>query len=295
VDGGITDLNPSKIALREAVELWPDQKLVLVSLGCGKQAQVQSKKVKGALNHFTNTFMKMLQTLTDVEKIHLSLCDTISGMKNSNIEYFRLNPDDLGSIQLDEHRDEVLEFMEGETELYCEKESQTFDYLCNLLGCNVLQKAATLFGEPSEFPYIQVKVRYATDLLISDLNGFSDPYVTIICNKKEQKTRVIKKNLNPKWYQTFKFYVSPMELRSFHENKELFMEFNVYDEDKLKKDDFLGFYLFFLNFIGSCEMNVVGLPCEEKIKKSFTLEDTPHGELFLEFVSHLWKMEGSEE
>eukprot|EP01080_Neovahlkampfia_damariscottae_P004454 gene4454-7829_t len=289
VDGGLTDLNPSKIALREAIELWPNDQIILVSLGCGKQSiqsEVHSnKKVKGALKHFTNTFMNMLQTLTDVEKIHLDLCDTITGMKkNSNIEYFRLNPPDLGSIQLDEHRDEVLDFMEGETELYCENENETFQHLCNLLGCLELKKKITLFGQPKFLPSIFLKIRFALDLMPMDFNGSSDPYVKIKFNKKVYTTRVIKKSLNPKWYQKFNLKISSNDLLEYNHLNELYIQFDLFDEDLLKSDDRLG----------SCEFNVLDKKFEsnQSYKLNFKLQDTLKGELFIEFKPNLWKIEG---
>nr|CAB3483345.1 unnamed protein product [Digitaria exilis] len=64
-----------------------------------------------------------------------------------------------------------------------------------------------------------------------DSNGFSDPYVKLQLGKQRFKTKVIKMNLNPTWDQEFSFLVGDI--------KDV-LKLDVYDEDILKMDDFLG-------------------------------------------------------
>ncbi|GJN03863.1 hypothetical protein PR202_ga21352 [Eleusine coracana subsp. coracana] len=64
-----------------------------------------------------------------------------------------------------------------------------------------------------------------------DSNGFSDPYVKLQLGKQRFKTKVIKTNLNPTWDQEFSFLVG--------DGKDV-LKLDVYDEDILSMDDFLG-------------------------------------------------------
>ncbi|OEL18733.1 C2 and GRAM domain-containing protein [Dichanthelium oligosanthes] len=64
-----------------------------------------------------------------------------------------------------------------------------------------------------------------------DSNGFSDPYVKLQLGKQRFKTKVIKVNLNPTWDQEFSFLVD--DVRDV-------LKLDVYDEDILRMDDFLG-------------------------------------------------------
>eukprot|EP01097_Dermamoeba_algensis_P003573 TRINITY_DN246_c0_g1_i1.p1 TRINITY_DN246_c0_g1~~TRINITY_DN246_c0_g1_i1.p1 ORF type:complete len:340 (-),score=73.26 TRINITY_DN246_c0_g1_i1:879-1898(-) len=77
---------------------------------------------------------------------------------------------------------------------------------------------------------IAVSVIEARDLLSKDSNGLSDPYCVITCGKKKQKTKVIEKTLNPKWGQTFVLDISTTTN----------IYFELYDKDRLTKDEFLG-------------------------------------------------------
>lgn len=54
---------------------------------------------------------------------------------------------------------------------------------------------------------VTVKVDEAVGLPPADQNGNTDPYVSVICEGQEQKTRVINGDLNPKWDATLKFKV----------------------------------------------------------------------------------------
>ena len=80
----------------------------------------------------------------------------------------------------------------------------------------------------------------AKDLLASDSNGFSDPYFKVPHRQpgvvdipgKKNKTKTIKKTLNPVWNHTFEMEYNPQAC-----NK-LLVE--VYDYDYIGKDDHLG-------------------------------------------------------
>ena len=50
------------------------------------------------------------------------------------------------------------------------------------------------------------------DLLVSDLSGTSDPYAKIAVGSRVHQTRVIKKELNPKWNERFLFTMKVKQL-----------------------------------------------------------------------------------
>ncbi|CAA7045627.1 unnamed protein product [Microthlaspi erraticum] len=78
---------------------------------------------------------------------------------------------------------------------------------------------------------LQVRVLEARNLPAMDLNGYSDPYVRLQLGKQRSRTKVVKKNLNPKWADDFSFGVDDL-------NEELVV--SVLDEDKYFNDDFVG-------------------------------------------------------
>ncbi|CAF0743353.1 unnamed protein product [Rotaria sp. Silwood1] len=94
---------------------------------------------------------------------------------------------------------------------------------------------------------LRVKVLRAVDLQRRDfLGGSSDPYVKILLQTRENRnqtidiaiTRTIPKTLNPLWNQDFTFRVDPTKHR---------LAFEVYDQNKITKDDFLGMFFVELN------------------------------------------------
>ncbi|CAD6264519.1 unnamed protein product [Miscanthus lutarioriparius] len=78
---------------------------------------------------------------------------------------------------------------------------------------------------------LTIRVIEARNLRAMDSNGFSDPYVKLHLGKQRFKTKVIKMNLNPTWDQEFSFLVGDV--------KDV-LKLDVYDEDILQMDDFLG-------------------------------------------------------
>ncbi|XP_037447870.1 C2 and GRAM domain-containing protein At1g03370-like [Triticum dicoccoides] len=78
---------------------------------------------------------------------------------------------------------------------------------------------------------LTVRVIGARNLRAMDFNGFSDPYVKLQVGKQRFKTKVVKMNLNPEWDQEFSFLVADV--------REV-LKLDVYDEDMIGTDDFLG-------------------------------------------------------
>ncbi|CAF0748147.1 unnamed protein product [Rotaria sordida] len=94
---------------------------------------------------------------------------------------------------------------------------------------------------------LRIKILRAIDLQRREfLVGSSDPYVKILLQTRENRnqtidianTRTIPKTQNPLWNQDFVFRVDPTKHR---------LVFEVYDQNKLTKDDFLGMFFVELN------------------------------------------------
>ncbi|CAF1144130.1 unnamed protein product [Rotaria sp. Silwood1] len=94
---------------------------------------------------------------------------------------------------------------------------------------------------------LRVKVLRAIDLQRRDfLGGTGDPYVKILLQSNENRnliidsarSRAIPKTLNPLWNQDFIFRVDPSKHR---------LAFEIYDQNKLTKDELLGMFFVDLN------------------------------------------------
>ncbi|XP_025000323.1 E3 ubiquitin-protein ligase NEDD4-like isoform X6 [Gallus gallus] len=95
-----------------------------------------------------------------------------------------------------------------------------------------------LAEEEEESRILRVKVVSGIDLAKKDIFGASDPYVKLslyVADENRElslvQTKTIKKTLNPKWNEEFYFRVNPTNHR---------LLFEVFDENRLTRDDFLG-------------------------------------------------------
>ncbi|KAI1904835.1 hypothetical protein AGOR_G00009760 [Albula goreensis] len=95
-----------------------------------------------------------------------------------------------------------------------------------------------LSEDEDESRVLRVKVIAGIDLAKKDIIGASDPYVKLSLYTAEEnrelalvQTKTIKKTLNPKWNEEFYFRVFPQNHR---------LLFEVFDENRLTRDDFLG-------------------------------------------------------
>ncbi|CAF1233195.1 unnamed protein product [Adineta steineri] len=94
---------------------------------------------------------------------------------------------------------------------------------------------------------LRIKVLRAIELQRRDfLGGSGDPYVKISLQIRENRnstidvarTRTVPKTLNPLWNQDFIFRVDPSKHR---------LQFEIFDQNKLTKDEFLGMFFVELN------------------------------------------------
>ncbi|CAF3633948.1 unnamed protein product [Adineta steineri] len=94
---------------------------------------------------------------------------------------------------------------------------------------------------------LRIKIIRAVDLQRRDfLGGSGDPYVKALLQTRESRnqtvdiarTRTVPKTLNPVWNQDFIFRVDPTKHR---------LVFEIYDQNKLTKDEFLGMFFIEIN------------------------------------------------
>lgn len=90
------------------------------------------------------------------------------------------------------------------------------------------------FGVGKEEKTLHISIIQARDLRAADFNN-SDPFVSINCNRRQTKTKVIMKTLDPEWNEHFEIDITD----PFHIIKVI-----VYDWDRFSSNDFLGQFIF---------------------------------------------------
>eukprot|EP00127_Corallochytrium_limacisporum_P005232 Clim_evm49s201 gene=Clim_evmTU49s201 len=98
----------------------------------------------------------------------------------------------------------------------------------------------------------------------------SDPYVILSAGVNQFKTKVINKNLNPVWNETFHLPV---------EEFPLVLKFKVYDRDRFDSDDFLGTATVSLSEKEIEALIEEGKEDEGEVEKLLKLEKIEHGEI----------------
>jgi len=79
---------------------------------------------------------------------------------------------------------------------------------------------------------ISVTIVEARGLPKSDhIGGKSDPYCVLFLERQKEKTRTVKKTLNPKWQAEFEFYVS---------DPQAVLEVSVFDWNRIFSDELIG-------------------------------------------------------
>lgn len=125
-DGGLLMNNPAAIAIHEAQLLWPEESIqCLVSIGCGKYTPAFVDRpdnlgaVGASIPKGTSLRMKLtslIESATDTEVVHRLLQDLLpSGT------YYRMNPTLSEWMNLDENRQEKLDQLRTDTQMYVRK------------------------------------------------------------------------------------------------------------------------------------------------------------------------------
>ena len=78
-------------------------------------------------------------------------------------------------------------------------------------------------------------VKEARGLTAKDSSGTSDPYALLVHGKQKHKTKVLYKELNPRWDETFEVQVDTLGLRPSHA-----LLLSVFDRDMIGADDLIG-------------------------------------------------------
>jgi len=112
----------------------------------------------------------------------------------------------------------------------------------------------------------------ASGLRSADLNGKSDPYVTLSLCGVQHRSRVVPRSLNPRWDEMFEFEGSLRDLTS-----EL-LQVVVLDRDCITRDDPLGSASVSLFDLRSVREKVVEAELSTKGRVSLVITWTAHGD-----------------
>ncbi|CEO96492.1 hypothetical protein PBRA_005101 [Plasmodiophora brassicae] len=115
-----------------------------------------------------------------------------------------------------------------------------------------------------------VKLIEARNLAKADfwpvLSRLSDPYVIFALGKNCAKSKIIRRNINPVWNETFGFRIN-------EEDDQAVLRVLVFDFDNFTAD----------HFIGSVEINLFGLQRGEMVDRWVDLQNVKTGQLRLQF------------
>ncbi|KAJ4973199.1 hypothetical protein NE237_006373 [Protea cynaroides] len=125
------------------------------------------------------------------------------------------------------------------------------------------QEGARGAMSPSRNGWIELVLIEARDLFGADFRGTSDPYVRVQYGNIKKRTKVMYKNLNPKWNQTFEFPDdgSPLVLHMKDHNA-----------------------LLPTSSIGDCVIEYKGLPPNKKVDKWIPLQGVKKGEIHIQIT-----------
>jgi len=117
---------------------------------------------------------------------------------------------------------------------------------------------------------VQVSVIEARDLVVADLNGFSDPYVIMVgSGGKRYRTKFKNKTLNPKWNESFQVDFSGTTK----------LQLTCWDKDTVGTDDFLGAIE-----LDIAQIQMDGTPAWFKLHPRHGKKDKVTGDILLSFV-----------
>ncbi|GIY62190.1 calcium-independent phospholipase A2-gamma [Caerostris extrusa] len=119
-DGGILVNNPTALGIHEAKLLWPSDPIQCVmSLGSGRYIpQVASAVTYTSLK---TKILKVIDSATDTEAVHIIVNDLLSPYT-----YFRFNPYLTEFLTLDENREEKLDQMKRDAQMYLRRNEYKF-------------------------------------------------------------------------------------------------------------------------------------------------------------------------
>uniref|UniRef100_UPI003AAD3C81 multiple C2 and transmembrane domain-containing protein 2-like isoform X2 n=1 Tax=Centroberyx gerrardi TaxID=166262 RepID=UPI003AAD3C81 len=128
----------------------------------------------------------------------------------------------------------------------------TDNHSCEM-GSDAPSVAESIRDSPRSF-LLTINLREGRNLVIRDRCGTSDPYVKFkLDGKTFYKSKVVYKNLNPTWNETFSLPVKDLDRRLY---------IKVYDRD-LTTDDFMGSTSFLLSDLEIDKISELSLPLDD--------------------------------
>ncbi|XP_020592364.1 synaptotagmin-3-like [Phalaenopsis equestris] len=135
---------------------------------------------------------------------------------------------------------------------------------------------------------LHVKVVRAINLLKMDILGKSDPYVKLSLSEDRlpsKKTSVKMSNLNPEWYENFKFIVKDPQTQV--------LQLHLYDWEKVKAHDKLGMQVVPLSSLVPHEMKEITLDLLKNMNPNDPHNKKDRGKLVLELTFEPFREEFS--
>ncbi|XP_054719774.1 LOW QUALITY PROTEIN: calcium-independent phospholipase A2-gamma-like [Uloborus diversus] len=127
-DGGIMINNTAALGIHEAKLLWPSDSIdCVVSLGSGRY--IPTGEPAGTSTSLKTKVMKIIDSATDTEAVHIALNDLLSPDT-----YFRINPYLTEFLSLDENRAEKLDQMKTDAQMYLRRNEYKFLKLVQVLN-----------------------------------------------------------------------------------------------------------------------------------------------------------------
>ena len=208
----------------------------------GKQ-RYKSKTVKKTLNpEWNETFQ--FDYLESTSDLALVVYDEDMGFMGSTAEYMGSCIINLADFQLDE------EVSDWYPLTFDKQYSKTVETITGRLlvkikikldlatGVDVSSLARpprnerkALLNKDKGVGWLEVTVISADRITAADRGGTSDPFLELVCGSKKEQTKTKLKTLKPFWNEAFAFEVPPGESG---------FEMNLYDENKLASNTFLG-------------------------------------------------------
>jgi Ca2+-dependent lipid-binding protein len=153
-----------------------------------------------------------------------------------------LSDDQIGTVQLDLSRfmlnplpkEDTMQVGSAETQWYAIQDNSERH---RITGEVELKVGLERKPPPSSMRswIVLAAVKEARGLTAKDSSGTSDPYALLVLGKQKHKTKVVYKELNPRWDETFQMVVNTAGLRPSHP-----LLLSVFDKDMIGADDLIG-------------------------------------------------------
>lgn len=270
-------LDPEDL-VNEDVDMRPDEKCMmtyisefpLATMAINEQArEVELARAKERSKQLEEEIEREKQRVLKQEELRLQEKEReLQAIKNKEeaAERLRLENLKLKEQQEQKHREAEAKKADLKTqnEIISEDNKRMLEEMQRLREANQRLQQELIATKQKLIGKLTIVVKEARNLPRMDLGGKCNPYVRLSLENQEQKTKVKKKTLNPKWDQSFEYFIT---------DKKNQLEVEVMDWDRFLKDEFVGKFV----------VDIAELP-EGKTDKWFELQsdnDKAQGELLL--------------